>query len=188
MAAGHRRFRRRSPPWVLLVLLAVWLAWRIGWQGGQPPHAPVPEAPLPEGDYQVLRVVDGDTLIVRPLAQAPDAAPASEGLRVRLLGIDCPESVRPDYPVEPWGPEAAQFTREFVAGGLVRLQFDRRRMDRYDRWLAYVAVGDRLLNEELVRAGLARVRTYAGDSESLARRLRAAEQEAKQQGRGIWQP
>ena len=48
------------------------------------------------------RVVDGDTLLM------------VGGARVRLEGIDTPETVREDYPVEPWGPEASAFTKEFV--------------------------------------------------------------------------
>jgi len=102
-----------------------------------------------------------------------------------LLGIDCPESVKPNHPVEPWGPEATEFTKRFVAGGTVRLQFDRRRIDQYDRYLAYVFVGEQMLNEELVRAGLARVSTFRGDSQSMARRFRAAEEEAKLRSQGI---
>ena len=99
---------------------------------------------LPEGVYQVRRVVDGDTLLLR------------DGNRVRLMGVDTPETVKPDHPVEPWGAEATAFTRNFVAAGPVRLAFDRVRLDRFNRYLAYVWVDDKLLNEELLRAGLAR--------------------------------
>jgi micrococcal nuclease len=67
------------------------------------------------------------------------------------------------------------------------LRLDRRRKDRYDRFLAYVYVEDQMLNEELVRAGLARVSVYPGDSPQIAKRLREAEQEAQKANRGIWQ-
>jgi micrococcal nuclease len=106
--------------------------------------------------------------------------------RVRLLGIDTPETVKPNAPVEPWGPEATEFTKRLTAEGNVRLELDKRRIDRYGRSLAYVYVGDRLLNEELVRAGLARVSVYPGDSATIERRLRAAEAEARKAERGIW--
>jgi micrococcal nuclease len=74
----------------------------------------------------------------------------------------------------------------FVASGPTRLRFDKRRKDRYDRFLAYVYVEERMLNVELVRAGLARVSTFPGDSPSLASQLGRAEQDARRAGRGIW--
>ncbi|NLF73972.1 MAG: hypothetical protein GX575_33610 [Candidatus Anammoximicrobium sp.] len=183
---GRRRSFRRRPRriWLVLAILAVWALLR--WSGDRwrdVPH-PAREPPLSEGRYEVLRVVDGDTLVVR----VPASADRRRGrdIRVRLLGIDCPESVQPDYPVEPWGPEAAEFTKRFLARRAVQLRFDKRRLDQYDRYLAYVFVDDRMLNEELVRAGLAFVAMFPGDSESMQRRLRAAEDEAREQSRGVW--
>ena len=73
-----------------------------------------------------MRVVDGDTIVI-----APDRV-------VRLIGVDTPETVKPEHPVEPFGPEAAAFTRQFLAGGTARLSFDRERVDRFGRFLAYV--------------------------------------------------
>jgi micrococcal nuclease len=166
-----RRFRPRR-----FALAAVWLALlalvavRI-WTGDATTAAP---APLSEGLYSVTRVVDGDTLIV-----------AGEQT-IRLMGVNTPETVKPDYPVEPWGPEASEFTRQFLANGEVRLQFDRERVDRYGRLLAYVWVGERMLNEELVRAGLATFEPQYHYAEAMKRRLRAAQDEARQAERGIW--
>ena len=139
-------------------------------------HEPEPPSPesLAEGVCEVQRVVDGDTLLL------------ANGARVRLIGVDTPETVKSSQPVQPWGPEAAEFTRQFVAGGTVRLQFDRERIDRYGRFLAYVWVNDRLLNEELVRAGLARMEPQYRYARAMKERLRRAEQEAKDAGRGIW--
>jgi micrococcal nuclease len=148
----------------LLVLYRTWDPWRRG-DG--------PEA-LEEANYRVRRSVDGDTLLL------------ANGARVRLIGVDAPESVKPDWPVEPWGREASDFTRRFIAGGEVRLQFDRERLDRFDRFLAYVWVGDRMLSEELVRAGLARVERCFRYSQSMKRRFELAEEEAKIERRGMW--
>jgi micrococcal nuclease len=100
--------------------------------------------------------------------------------------VDTPETVKPNHPVEPWGPQASEFTRQFVAGGPVRLEFDRERLDRYGRFLAYVWVGGRMLNEELLRAGLARMEPQYRYARTVKERFRRAEEEAKAAGRGIW--
>jgi micrococcal nuclease len=166
--------RRFHPPrrGRLLVLIAVvTLLFIRTWQATREPAAP---EMLTEGMHRVARVIDGDTLLL------------GSGARVRLIGVDCPETVKPERPVEPWGLEAAQFTREFVVAGKVRLQFDRERIDRFGRFLAYAFVGEQMLNEELVRAGLARVEHRFHYSQSIERRLDRAEEEAHLARRGIW--
>jgi micrococcal nuclease len=168
------------------IILAVLCLIRFAARHSQEPPSPATDMALREGGFEVVRVVDGDTLIVRPLDPEQRRRVDRRGVRLRLLGIDCPESVKPDHPVEPWGPESAAFTRDFVAGDRVQLRFDRRRIDRYQRYLAYAYVGDRMLNEALVRAGLARVSVFPGDSASMTRRLRKAEEEAREAKRGIW--
>jgi len=124
--------------------------------------------------HRLVRVVDGDTLIFRP-----DAT-------VRLIGVDTPETVRPEHPVEPFGPEATAFTREFLAGGEARLSFDRERVDRFGRFLAYVWVDERMLNEELLRAGLARFEPQFSYSQANKDRFRRAQLQAKREHLGIW--
>lgn len=140
------------------------------------PTGSTPSHPPAVGSQDVLRIIDGDTILF-----APD-------LRVRLIGVNAPESVKPDSPIEPWGPEASQFTREFLRGGSAQLEFDRERYDQYDRMLAYVWVGDRMLNEELLRAGLARWERNFNYSTEKKARFRAAQDEARRAGRGIWSP
>ena len=136
---------------------------------------PEPPAPHAAGDTAVvLRVVDGDTLLL------------ADHTRIRLLGVDTPETKRPDTPVEPFGPEASAFSKAHVEGRTVRLEFDKERHDKYGRVLAYVYVGDWFLNEELLRAGLGHAITNHPYSESMKRRFRAAEREAKRQHLGIW--
>ncbi len=176
------RMRRRRTRLVLLVAaLVVVVAARVGYDWLFREDS----APLTAGPCEVVRVVDGDTVIVRQQTKPPDP-PSVHEARVRLLGIDTPETVKPNSPVEPWGPEATEFTKRLTAEGNLRLELDKRRIDRYGRSLAYVFVGDKLLNEELVRAGLARVSVYPGDSATMERRLRAAEEEARKAERGIW--
>lgn len=185
MVDPRRRFRRRPRrTWLVVALVACLVLVRWGCDRWQNVPQPARDPPLAEGTYDVSRVVDGDTLDVRQRSTSPRGRVRE--IRVRLLGIDCPETVKPDHPVERWGPEAAEFTKKFVAGHAVQLRFDKRRLDKYDRYLAYVFVDDKMLNEELVRAGLAVVSTFPGDSDSMARRLRAAENEAKEHARGQW--
>ncbi len=167
----RRRFpvRRRSDA-VILAVLGILLAVVL-WQYYQTPP-PLPDA-LAEGEYEVERVVDGDTLRL------------TNGAPVRLIGVNAPEAMRNEC-AEPWGPEATQFTAQFVADHPVRLEFDAERKDRYGRHLAYVWVGDRMLNEELVRAGLAHVETGFRYADEVKRRFLQAEAEAKSARRGIW--
>ncbi|BBO32118.1 thermonuclease family protein [Lacipirellula parvula] len=134
------------------------------------------QAGLEPGLYRVERVVDGDTLLL-------------EGhRRLRLQGVNSPESVKPDWPVEPFGPEASAFTKQFVrdAGNQLRIEVDGESVDRHGRYLAFAWSGDRMLNEELVRAGLARATLGYDFSPRKKEVLRRAQQEAKRARRGIW--
>lgn len=166
------RYRARRPLVVvgLLLLVALFRLWAPDDRRQTNPES------LPEGIYRVQRVVDGDTLVLE------------NGARIRLIGADTPETVKPNSPVEPYGPKASEFTKQLIddSHGEVRLQMDRERKDRFDRFLAYVFVGDRMLNEELIRAGLATARTEFNYSESMKRRFRKAEAEAKTESRGLW--
>ena len=103
-----------------------------------------------------------------------------------MIGANAPETVKPNWPVEPWGPEASQFTKDFLAGGVVRLEFDGQRRDKYGRTLAYVWVGNRMLNEELIRAGLAHAEMQYHYSQAMKSRFRRGEAEARAAHRGLW--
>lgn len=129
----------------------------------------------------VERCVDGDTLIVR----------FDDGTteRVRLIGANTPETVKPNSPVEPFGPEASAFTKRRVeeAGGAVRLVADGDRRDKYGRRLAFVYLADSevSLNEELARSGFAKAQTQYRFSSEMKRRLEAAEDAARREKLGI---
>jgi micrococcal nuclease len=155
---------------IAFLVIALLIAARYAYQ----PDASAPPEAIDEGFYTVQRVVDGDTLLL------------ADGVRLRMIGINCPESVKPDSPVELFGPEASTFTRECIGQQQVKLQFDREREDQYGRMLAYVYVGKRLLNEELLRAGLARFEAHFHYSDAMKRRFRAAQDEAREAHRGIW--
>jgi micrococcal nuclease len=170
------RFRPNSfRRWWWLVLLVVVGLLRVGLIGEQPPDADTLAPGMFAAEtHEVERVVDGDTLLLANRA------------RVRLIGIDTPETVKPNTPPQPWGAEATAFTKEFVAGGTVRLEFDRERVDQYDRFLAYVYVDEAMLNEELLRAGLARMEPQYRYDQGMKRRFRKAEDEARANRLGIW--
>ena len=124
---------------LVLALAAISLAgWRLGMarSGGDSPTV------------RVVAVVDGDTL---------DVAWGERRERVRLLGVDTPETVDPDRPVGCYGPEASAFTSRRLQGRTVRLEFDRERRDRFGRLLAYVDIDGRRFNDELLAGGYARL-------------------------------
>jgi endonuclease YncB( thermonuclease family) len=164
----------RGPPYraLVIVLVLVFLFLLRYWRNGDEVSSPA--SPLAAGLHRVVRVVDGDTLIVAPHHI------------VRLIGVDTPETVKPEHAVERFGPEATAFTRKFLAGGTAELSFDRERVDQYGRFLAYVWVGDRLLNEDLIRYGLGRFEPQFRYSYEMKRRFEKAQREAQAAGVGIW--
>lgn len=124
----------------------------------------------------VVRVVDGDTIVVRIDGREE---------RVRYIGINAPESVTPDRPVECFGREASAANAALVAGKQVRLERDISDRDRFGRLLRYVYVDGTLVNAELVRQGYARAITIQPDTRESGR-LRDLEREAQAAGRGLW--
>jgi micrococcal nuclease len=127
----------------------------------------------------VDRVVDGDTFI---------AVRRGERLRVRLIGVDAPESVRPGYPVECWGPEASQqLTRLLPVGTRVRASYqDGGRRDPYGRELWDVWLpGGAFVQARLVRRGATEAVAYPPQTQH-ADRLEALEAAARRDGRGLW--
>jgi micrococcal nuclease len=127
----------------------------------------------------VTHPVDGDTVDV-------DIAGAEE--RVRLIGIDTPESVADDRPVECFGPEAKDRLAQLLPVGTeVRLERDVEARDRYDRLLAYVfrTSDDLLINLALVQEGFAEARRFEPNIARQAE-LDRAEDDAKAAGRGLW--
>jgi micrococcal nuclease len=178
-----RRVLRNSWRRALIALVVILLVAIRGWQERdsiEPPDSQKSRShngTLLAGECRVLRVIDGDTLL---LEQART--------RVRLQGIDTPETVKENTPVEDWGPEATQYTKQFVqdANGRVRIENDGETIDRYGRQLVFVWLNDRMLNEELVRQGLAKAKLGYDYSEAKKQRLRAAQDDAQRNQRGMW--
>lgn len=136
----------------------------------------------PEGcvSCRVVRVVDGDTIKVEW---------GGEVVSVRYIGIDTPETVHPNKPTQPFGPEASAFNKEILDSGEVLLSFDLEERDHFGRLLAYVytVYENRrvFVNLELVRAGLARAKEYPPNV-TYAELFRNAEAQAREAGLGIW--
>lgn len=138
-----------------------------------------PEGAAGEGTATVVRAVDGDTLVV-------DIDGREE--RVRLIGIDTPESTDPGQPVECFGAEAtARIEALLPAGSPVRLERDVEARDRYDRLLAYVfrQSDDLFVNAAMVQDGFAEVLTIAPNVAYVGRFTDAA-RTARTDSRGLW--
>ncbi len=126
--------------------------------------------------FKVTRVVDGDTIIV---------ANNNRTERVRLIGVNTPETVHPTKDTEPFGQEAGNFTKSRLAGKEVILEFDVQLRDKYGRLLAYVWLDGEMFNETLVREGYAQVATYPPNVKYAGLFL-AAQEEARENNRGLW--
>lgn len=124
----------------------------------------------------VTEVIDGDTIVVG-YGRTQET--------VRLLGLDSPESVDPNRPVQCFGPEASDRLRALVAGGTVRLERDAEARDRYGRLLAYVFVDEVLINELLLAEGFAALAVYEPNV-AYRSRLAAAERRARTAVVGLW--
>jgi micrococcal nuclease len=153
----------------VILLLAVALIVLRPWEGD-------PEAGPAAVTALVTRVVDGDTV---------EALIGGEVEDVRLIGVDTPETVKPGEPVQCFGPRASSFTHGLLGGQRVRFVFGVERRDTYDRLLAYAYLGERFVNAELVRRGLARTLTIP-PNDRFAPRLRRLELDAARAGRGLW--
>jgi micrococcal nuclease len=124
----------------------------------------------------VVRVVDGDTVHVRIGDRIE---------KVRYIGVNTPEVHHPSRGVEPGGPEAHAVNRRLVEGRTVRLELDAQARDRYGRLLAYVWVGDTMVNAELVRLGYAQVMTVPPNVRHQALFLKL-QRDAREARRGLW--
>ena len=135
-------------------------------------------SPSGSGSGRVIRVVDGDTIKV--------ALPSGEE-RVRYIGVDAPESVKPDAPVECFAKRASALNERLVAGERVKLVRDVEERDRFGRLLAYVyrARDGLFVNAELVRRGYATVATFPPNV-AHEREFRRLANRARLSGRGLW--
>jgi micrococcal nuclease len=158
--------------------------------GTPPPSTPSTRPPSSPGlapvgrteTARVVRVVDGDTIIV-------DRGHGNE--RLRYIGMNTPETVKPDTPVEWMGPEASAANKTLVDGREVVLEKDVSETDQYGRLLRYVWLregdGWLMVDLELVRLGFAQVSTFPPDVRWVDA-LIAAQRAARNAGVGLWGP
>jgi micrococcal nuclease len=130
------------------------------------------------GLYYVDHFVDGDTVAVDMNGHVES---------VRFIGIDTPETHKPDTPVQCYGPEASAYTRKLIGSGKVRLVSDPQSTDRdrYDRLLRYVYLQDgTLVNRRLVEQGYAFYYPYFPFDKSAD--FSSVQKTAKAAGKGLW--
>ncbi len=122
----------------------------------------------------VARVYDGDTF------------KTGSGEKVRLLGINTPETAHGSQPGQPLGTKAKQQLKSLILGKLVRLEFDKEKYDNYGRLLAHIYLRDGTwINARLIESGLAHLYTFAPNFRH-AKTLLEKEKRARKQKRGIW--
>lgn len=122
---------------------------------------------------KVTVVIDGDTIEIEG------------GARVRLIGIDTPETVDPNRPIGCYGKEASSFTKSQLEGKQIKLEKDISETDKYGRLLRYAWLGDNLFNELLVKEGYSQISTYPPDVKYQEKFL-TAQTEARNQNKGLW--
>ncbi|MBQ3646338.1 MAG: thermonuclease family protein [Synergistaceae bacterium] len=135
----------------------------------------------------VSRVVDGDTMSV---------IVGNEERRVRFLGVDTPETVHPNKPVQYYGKEASQFTKNSLTGKRVWLEYDKNPTDRYNRHLAYIwtskpnqinenTMRENMFNAKLLLDGYAKVMMIKPNTK-YKDLFEKFQDEAKNSKRGLW--
>lgn len=132
---------------------------------------------------KVLRVVDGDTLQIQFEGQKE---------RLRLIGVDTPETVAPNRPVGYYGEEASKYTKQALENKTIYLEFDVQQRDKYGRLLAYIwtepdPVFEKCFNAHLVYEGYAQVMTVPPNVKYKDEFL-ILEQSAREHNRGLWAP
>lgn len=122
---------------------------------------------------QIVRIVDGDTVEL------------ADGRKLRYIGIDTPETVKPGTALECFGKEASEKNKELVLGKYVELEKDVSETDRYGRLLRLVYVDGVFVNDYLVRNGFAYASSYPPDVK-YSQQLKDAQRDAQQKARGMW--
>ncbi|WP_440604594.1 thermonuclease family protein [Bacillus sp. GB_SG_008] len=124
----------------------------------------------------VLEVIDGDTIKIK-LDDKEET--------VRMILVDTPETKHPSKPVQPFGPEASDFTKKELSGKQIGLELDAQERDKYGRLLAYVWLDDQLFNGTLLEKGYARVAVFPPNTKYVDQ-FRKIQDAARNSKTGIW--
>lgn len=173
MKLGKRN--RRKLIKLMLGLLIAGFAWYANKNVEPPPHVAGTATP---GYYQVTSFEDGDTITV-------DMNGKQE--RIRLIGVDTPETQDPRKPVQCFGHAASEFTKTLIGTPNVRLEADplSDNRDRYNRLLRYVYLPDgRLVQAEIIKQGYGFA--YTSFPFTKSDEFRTYQREAREQNRGLW--
>lgn len=171
----HKLFSRRTSSIIVsVIVLFIAFAQTQGWlnDAGQKASQSQP------GLYEIDHFVDGDTIAVKMDGRSET---------IRMIGVDTPETHRPNTPVQCYGPAAAAHTKSLIGNNKVRLESDEtnQNRDRYGRLLRYVYLPDgRLVEEEIIRNGYGFAYTsfpFTKKSDFIA-----YEKQARQNNRGLW--
>lgn len=131
----------------------------------------------PQNEVSLVRCIDGDTA---------QFSLGNEEIKVRFLAIDAPEVAKGNTPAEEYGEEAKVYACDaLTAAQEIKLEYEDAKEDKYGRTLAWVWVDGVLLQESLVRQGLAEVK-YLYDDYKYTNVVQIGERDAKNEGRGIW--
>jgi micrococcal nuclease len=131
---------------------------------------------VPKGlkKYKIVRVIDGDTIVVAKLGN------------IRLIGVNTPESkVNRMTGEQYYGEKASRFAKKLLEGKTVKLEFDEGREDKYGRILAYVYLDKIFVNALLVKKGYAKVLSMPPNVR-YKKLFQTLEKEAKAKRKGLW--
>lgn len=127
--------------------------------------------------YIVVQVIDGDTIIVKR---------KKKKYKVRLLGVDAPESVHPvTGKNDKCGDRASRYTKKKLLNKKVTLEYGKDKYDRFGRWLAYVYIKKKMFNKMLISAGHAKVLFFKPNTK-YKKIFLDLEFEAKIKNKGLW--
>jgi len=126
----------------------------------------------------IKKFVDGDTFWIDDGTK--------KGLKIRLIGVNTPETVHPQKPVEYYGKEASNYVKSLLTGKKVRLEFDVDRVDRYGRTLAYVFLKDgTFLNADLIENGYGQAMIIPPNVK-YSEKFLELERKARENNVGLW--
>ncbi|KGF08636.1 hypothetical protein HMPREF1635_06940 [Clostridiales bacterium S5-A14a] len=157
MAKRRKRINNKQKLITAIIILVIVVTITYGRDNGLIPEGLIPHwlddnsSSTQNGEVYCDRVVDGDTIVVLMDGKKE---------KVRMIGIDTPESVHPDKSKNtPMGKIASKYTKDHLEGQYVRLETDVQERDKYGRILAYVYLDDKMFNKTLLEEGLANLMT-----------------------------